>query len=77
MWRWRLVFDPENVALEVRAARAGLALACRYSSADEYEADVIRARRDAGVYRSRWRPRCAAVAFAAIAASAALVLFAG
>jgi hypothetical protein len=34
-------------------ASAGLALACAYSSSDEYEADVIRVRRQAGAYDSR------------------------
>jgi hypothetical protein len=77
MWHWRFALNPGSAALEARAAHAGLALACRYSSADEYEADVIQARRDAGLYRSRWRQRYAAAAFGVIAASAVLVFFAG
>jgi len=71
------VFEPRSDALEARAARAGLAFGCRYASADEYEADVIKVRRDAGIYRTRWQQRRAVVAFTAIAASAALVLFLG
>ena len=39
------------IALE---ASAGLALACAYSGSDEYEADVIQTRRNAGAYGSRW-----------------------
>ena len=31
-------------------ASAGLALACVYSSSDEYEADIIQERRRAGAY---------------------------
>ena len=38
------------LALEANAACAGLALACTYSSSDEFEADVIRSRRAAGMY---------------------------
>jgi len=36
--------------LEASATRAGLALACCYSSAAEFEADVIRERRAAGAF---------------------------
>ena len=53
---WRLSApsgrDAERFALEANADRARLALACAYSSSDEFEADVIRARR-AG--RRLWR----------------------
>ena len=59
-----------TVALE---ACAGLALACAYSSSDEYEAEVIQVRRKAGAYGSR-RHRQAFVAFA-IAAAAVVVVF--
>jgi hypothetical protein len=55
------------VALE---ACAGLSLACAYSSSDEYEAEVIRVRRQAGAYGSRHRglvlAACAAVATVAV-----------
>ncbi len=37
-------------ALEDSAHRAGVALACCYSGADEYEAEVIRVRRAAGAF---------------------------
>ena len=65
----------EAVALEANAARAGMALGCRYSSSDEYEAEVVQARRAAGAYGT-WRPRRQAlVAFAAAAVAVAIVLF--
>jgi hypothetical protein len=46
------------VALEADLARAGCAWACPYSSSDEFEAAVIRARRRAGAY-GRMRRRYA------------------
>jgi hypothetical protein len=64
----------EALALEANAARAGLALGCRYSSSDEYEAEVVQARRAAGAYGT-WPPRRQAlVAFAAAAVAVAIVL---
>ena len=53
-------------------ACAGLSLACAYSSSDEYEAEVIRVRRQAGAYGSRHRGQ--AIAACAVAAVAAMVL---
>jgi hypothetical protein len=49
-------------ALEANIRLAGCALACPYSSADEFEAAVIRARRSAGVFGPRRYRRAAAVA---------------
>jgi hypothetical protein len=46
----RLQNGSDAVALE---ACAGLALACAYSSSDEYEAELIQERRKAGAYGSR------------------------
>jgi hypothetical protein len=44
-------------ALQAQVERAGYAMACAYSSSDEFEAAVIRARRSAGHYGPRrWRP---------------------
>jgi hypothetical protein len=40
------------LVLEANAVHAGLALGCRYSSSDEYEAEVIRIRRAAGAYQN-------------------------
>jgi uncharacterized membrane protein YbaN (DUF454 family) len=68
--------DPHDRALE---ACAGLALACAYSSSDEYEAEVIQARRKAGAYGS-WQHRQAFAvqmfAIVLIAAAVAAALFA-
>lgn len=64
-------------ALEASADRAGLALACIYSSAAEFEAEIIRERREAGAFA---RPRLAqmrtltvVVAVACLAALALLI----
>jgi hypothetical protein len=71
----RIQNGPEaNVlALEANAACAGLALGCSYSSSDEYEAELIMARRAAGAYGSPHH-RQAYVAFA-VAAAAFVVVF--
>jgi hypothetical protein len=59
-------------------ACAGLSLACAYSSSDEYEAEVIRVRRQAGAYGSRHRGQTiAACAVAAVAAVILVVALAG
>jgi hypothetical protein len=51
-------------------ACAGLALACAYSSSDEFEAELIHARRKAGAYGPR-RYRLLVLAVAAAAAGIA------
>ena len=68
----RLQNGSDALALE---ACAGLALACAYSSSDEYEAEFIQVRRKAGAYGSRhhWQ---ACTAFALAAAAIAAVIFA-
>ena len=58
----------DALALEANAACAGLALACTYSSSDDYVAEIIQARRAAGAYGTR-RPHRAFAAFAAAAAA--------
>ena len=68
----RLQNGSDAVALE---ACAGLALACAYSSSDEYEAELIQARRKAGAYRPRHH-RQAYVIFALAAAAIVAVFFA-
>ena len=68
----RLQNGSDAVALE---ACAGLALACAYSSSDEYEAELIQARRKAGAYGGRHH-RQAYVAFALAAAAFVAMLFA-
>lgn len=63
MWRsLTLACTPSRLsadilALQGIAERAGCALACAFSSSEEFEAAVIRSRRDAGVYgrKRHWR----------------------
>jgi hypothetical protein len=66
-----LAGDPK--ALEAEAASAGLALACSYSSSDEYEAELIQIRRQAGLYSSR-RSTMAIIAAAFVSAAIVLAL---
>jgi hypothetical protein len=71
MWQY-LAFGrmrPDTLALNAHVERAGSALACAYSSSDEFEAAVIRANRAAGVYGPRRHLR-----FALCLCAAALVL---
>jgi hypothetical protein len=49
--------EADLVALRAAAERAGTALACLFSSSDEFEAAVIKARRDAGAFRPPPRRR--------------------
>ena len=56
-----------------QSASAGLALACSYSSSDEYEAEVIRIRREAGLYGSR-RPTMAMIAVVLVGAAMVLAV---
>jgi hypothetical protein len=58
----------DAVGLEANAACAGLALACVYSSSDEYEAEIIRIRRAAGAYGPRHPHQVYALAAAAAVA---------
>ena len=46
--------ETDLLALRLAAERAGTAVACVFSCASEFEADVIRVRRAQGAYR---RPR--------------------
>jgi hypothetical protein len=51
--------EADLVALRATAERAGTALACLFSSADEFEAAVVRVRREQGAFRARkrrWHP---------------------
>ena len=52
--------EADLIALKAAAERAGTALACLFSSADEFEAAVIKARRDAGAFRRHRKGRPAA-----------------
>jgi len=55
----RTIADLETdiVALRAAAERAGTALACLFSSSDEFEAAVVRVRREQGAFRARGRVR--------------------
>jgi hypothetical protein len=61
----------DTLTLEACAEHAGLALACAFSSSAEFDADLIAARRAAGVYGPRRYRRQMLVTTAAIAAIAA------
>ena len=75
---WKLsVFDRINtdvLALQAHVERAGCAMACAYSSSDEFEAAVIRAKRNAGAYGPKRYRRFALYAGIATAALAVIVL---
>lgn len=43
-------YSTEIGTLEASVARAGVALACCYSTAEEYEAEIIKVRRAAGAF---------------------------
>jgi hypothetical protein len=49
--------EADIVALRAAAERAGTALACLFSSSDEFEAAVVRRRREQGAYRVQTRKR--------------------
>jgi hypothetical protein len=74
MWRLRTLFRlrADYLTLEARVRRAGLALACAYSSSDEYESEVIAAQRAAGVYGPKRHQR--ALVCTGLAAAALLVI---
>jgi hypothetical protein len=56
--------EADLVALRASAERAGTALACLFSSSDEFEAAVVRVRRAQGAYGPlRRRRNLARVAF--------------
>ena len=49
--------EADIVALRAAADRAGTALACLFSSSDEFEAEVVRVRREQGAYEPLRRRR--------------------
>jgi hypothetical protein len=49
--------EADLAALRAAAERAGTSLACLFSTADEFEAAVVRVRREQGAYGSRRRGR--------------------
>jgi hypothetical protein len=73
MSRTHLPNGPEARIPAALEASAGLALACAYSSSDEYEAEVIQVRRKAGAYGSQ-NSRPVVVGFVMAAAAIVIVL---
>lgn len=75
MSQWSHGGSPQGdaLALEAQAARAGLALACTYSNSAEFDAELIAARRAAGVYGPR-RYRRQVMTVVGIAAGLAVVV---
>jgi hypothetical protein len=63
---------PQSHSGVLVADAAGLALACAYSSSDEYEAAIIAERRAAGAYGSNRRPMV--LLLAAVVAVAVLAI---
>lgn len=76
MWRPRTPsrLTADTLALQGHAERAGLALGCTFGSSSEFEAAVIRAKRDAGVYGPK-RHRRAWICAAAVLAVVIVFLF--
>jgi len=69
-------FGPALVSLEADAEQAGRALACAYSSADEFEAALIAERREAGIYGAPpWRLPLVIGTMLSAAVIAAVLLF--
>ena len=69
--------ESDLVALRATAERAGTALACLFSTSDEFEAAVVKVRREQGAYGSpRRRSRSLFVAglFTALLALAFLII---
>jgi len=64
MTPWRHLRDyRSSIALENETFDAGSALACSFSSSDEFEAAIIAERRAAGMYdRTPWLPIVAGLA---------------
>ena len=71
-------FNADLGLLEESVSRAGVALACCYSNAAEYEAEIISVRRAAGAfdrhYLKRFRIALGATAVASLAALLVMVL---
>lgn len=76
MWHAQTVDRFQSEYLALQSIRAGSALACAYSSSDEFEAAVIRSRLEAGIYGPKRRRRHAvyAVTAAGIVIAALLML---
>jgi hypothetical protein len=66
--------EADIVALRASAERAGTALACLFSTSDEFEAEVVRVRREQGAYRTHSRGRYSLRAAALVALMALVFL---
>jgi len=66
--------EADIVALRASAERAGTALACLFSTSDEFEAEVVRVRREQGAYRAHSRGRYSLRAVALVALMALVFL---
>jgi len=66
--------EADIVALRASAERAGTALACLFSSSDEFEAEVVRVRREQGAYRALGRGHYSLRAAALVAVMALVFL---
>jgi hypothetical protein len=68
--------EADIVALRAAAERAGTALACLFSSSDEFEAAVVKVRREQGAYGPQRRSRSLLIAglFTAMLAFAFLII---
>jgi len=69
----RFSIHAQAVTLEAYAERAGAALACAFSSSDEFDAALIAARRAAGIYGPKRRRRRLLVSAAAVLSGLTLV----
>lgn len=74
MWQALIPARPRSdvLALQLNAERAGAALACPFSSSDEFEAAVIRSKLRDGIYGPRRQRRAMACVLGAASALAAL-----
>jgi len=64
-----------NAALLTFAERAGLALGCSYSSSAEFDAELIAARRAAGVYGPKRHRKQKLATVAGVAAGLAVIVY--
>ena len=67
--------DAAVLTLEAYAERAGVALACAYSSSAEFDAALIAERRAAGVYGPKRHRKQMLVTAAGVAAGLTVVIF--
>jgi len=66
--------ETDLLALRAAAERAGTALACLFSSSDEFEAAVIRARREAGAFGPMRKRRSTRAAVLTLILAAAFLM---